>query len=105
MRKRRRERNHLWTIADIDYLIGEYLSVETRFEARYPNLARSTNPWRDATWYPVAFRRRFWPGKDLHKQHGLAKWMHATDPDVDFNVILAPIFAKMFLEDGKLLPH
>lgn len=105
MRKRRKERSHLWAIAEIDYLICEYLSIETGLMARYPNPARSITTWRDATWYPVAFRRQFWPGKDLHKQHGLAKWMHATDRDVDLNAILAPIFAFIFLEDGKLLPH
>lgn len=104
MRKRRKERSHLWAIAELDYLLGQYLgqylSVETTFLAGHQNLRRPTVPW-----YPMAFRRRFWPGENLGEQNVLAKWMQATDENVDLSVVLAPIFASMFLDDGDLLPH
>lgn len=105
MQKKRIDRNHLWTIAEIDYLIGQYLSFETRFVACHQRLARSDAPWRDATWYPVALRRRFWPGESMQKQNSLTKWFQTANQQIDLNVDLAPIFARMFLEDGDLLMH
>jgi hypothetical protein len=53
----------------------------------------------------MAFRKRLWPGKEIQEHNGLAKWLQATDQGSDLNVVLAPVFAKIFLEDADLLPH
>ncbi|KAJ5288362.1 hypothetical protein N7508_011137 [Penicillium antarcticum] len=53
----------------------------------------------------MAFRKRIWPGKEIQEHNGLSKWFQAIDQDSDLNGALAPVFAKMFLEDADLLPH
>lgn len=104
LRERRKERGYLWNLEEMMFLVGEYLSMEispTRGHRIVPIKTFRTH----ATWYPMAFRRQFWPGKELLNCNSLTKWLRATPIYVDLETFVAPIFARMFLEDRTLLPR
>ncbi|KAJ5742355.1 uncharacterized protein N7511_011541 [Penicillium nucicola] len=105
MKKRREKKSHIWTLGELNYLFEQYIVTKMPFVAYRQDLPRLSSPRRGATWYPMAFRKRIWPGKEIQKHNGLSQWLQAMDHDSDLNSVLAPVFAKMFLEDAGLLPH
>lgn len=104
MRERRKERGHLWTLEEMMFLVGEYLNVEISSAREYRIIPIQTFRTH-ATWYPMAFRRQFWPGRELLNCNSLTKWLQATPKHVNLETFVAPIFARMFLEDRTLLPQ
>lgn len=105
VRKQREDRGHLWTLEQLMYLFEQYFTAMIPFATCHQASSRLHSSWPGATWYPMAFRKQFWPGRDLHKNNGLTKWLRATDQDIDLETVLAPIFARMFLEDAESLPQ
>lgn len=104
-RKQREERGHLWTLEQLMYLFEQYFTVMIPLPTCHQASPRLHSSWPGATWYPMAFRKQFWPGRDMHKYNGLAKWLRAADKDLVLETSLAPVFARMFLEDAEsLLP-
>jgi hypothetical protein len=105
MKKQREKIGHLWTLQQLMYLLEHYFTATIPFttcDRAVPGLGSS---WPGATWYPIAFRWQFWPGREIRKHNGLTKWFRATDQGIDLNIFLAPLFARMFLEDADLLPQ
>lgn len=105
MKKQREEKGHLWTLQQLLYLLEHYFTAMIPFTTCRRVLPSLASSWPGATWYPMAFRKQFWPGRDIRKHNGLTKWFRATNQDIDLNHFLAPIFARMFLEDADLLPQ
>ncbi|KAJ5873589.1 uncharacterized protein N7473_013148 [Penicillium subrubescens] len=104
MRKRRKDRGHLWTYEEIMFLLGEYLTLKTS-SAREDQIPPIQTFRARGTWFPMAFRRQFWPGQELLKRNGLTKWLKAIPGNIDLEKFVAPIFARMFLEDRTILPQ
>ena len=103
MKKQRKERGHLWTLQQLMYLLEHYFTATIPFTTCHRALPSLASSWPGATWYPMAFRRQFWPGRDIRKHNGLAKWFRAINQDIDR--FLAPLFARMFVDDADLLPQ
>ena len=105
LKKQREERGHLWTLKQLMYLLEHYITAMIPFTTCRQSLPSLASSWPGATWYPMAFRRQFWPGRDIRNHNGLKEWLRATNQEIDLNHLLAPIFAQMFLEDADLLPQ
>ena len=105
MRRGREDRGHLWTVEQLMYLLEHYLTATIPFTTCHRALPSLASSWPGATWYPMAFRKQFWPGRDIRKHNGLTGWLRATNHDIDLSRVMAPIFARMFLEDADILPQ
>lgn len=104
-RRRRGHEGHLWTLGQLMYLVSRYFTSYSPFLFDHRRPPSLLSQWPGATWYPMAFRRQFWPGSDVLKHNGLTEWLRATKDDSGLEDFLPSIFARMFLEDGGILPH
>lgn len=104
LRKKRKDRGHLWTYEEIMFLLEEYLTLKTSSTREDQILPIQTFGAR-STWFPMAFRRQFWPGQEILKRNGLIKWLKSIPDNIDLEKFVAPIFARMFLEDRAILPQ